>query len=70
MDQMYLYLMKTEINNESTLLHFVQYIEDEEYDTDSLKIDVDYASTSNIDENIRNNQVIPTIQDFIKAATS
>eukprot|EP01084_Bolivina_argentea_P069839 127010_1 len=62
---MRLFLSKHDINK-AVLLQFGQYVGDEEYDTDSLKADIE--TIANIDDICRSKKLIESIKEFIKAA--
>ncbi len=64
MDEIRSFLSKHDINK-AVLLKFGEYVADEEYDTDSLKADIE--AIGNVDDNCRSKNLIETIEEFIKA---
>eukprot|EP01084_Bolivina_argentea_P069840 127011_1 len=58
------FLSKQDINK-NVLLKFSQYVADEQYDTDSLKADIE--TIGNVDEDCRSKTLIESIEEFIKS---
>ncbi len=65
MDEMRSCLSRHDINK-AVLFKFSQYVADEEYDTDSLKADIE--TIGNVEDICRSKKLIETIEEFIKAA--
>ncbi len=64
MDEMRLFLSKHDVNK-AVLFKLGEYVADEQYDTDSLKADIE--TIGNVDENCRSKKLIESIEEFIKA---
>ncbi len=68
MDEMYLFISKGGIKP-GLLLKLSQYINVEEYDTDSLTTDIEAHPVGNIDKNFGSKILVENIRQFIKATT-
>ncbi len=64
MDEMHSFLSKNNVKK-GVLLRFGEYMDDEKYDTDALKADVD--EIGNIDATCGSEKLIEVIEEFIKA---
>eukprot|EP01084_Bolivina_argentea_P179503 310175_1 len=69
-DEMLSYLLRCAIKK-SIVCRLVQYIEEQQYDTDCLKMDMDSQSVSagNIELIVKDKQATKTVQEFIKATS-
>eukprot|EP01084_Bolivina_argentea_P227794 384783_1 len=70
LDELYEYLCKYNEDITSTSINKLrQYIENEEFDTETLQTDVDLVEDGNISININDKQVIEAILNFIRAVS-
>eukprot|EP01084_Bolivina_argentea_P097662 175561_1 len=66
-DEMYSYFSRIEEISTDIISKFVTFMVAEQYDSDSLKMDVDSLSEGNIASNVNDKQLIEAVKDFINA---